>query len=172
MNVNVTARYPITDGQLYKRVKLSDGRVCLEHRYLIEQSLGRRLSRAEHVHHIDGDKSNNVLSNLELISPERHTAQHKAEIPTAIVYKTCEKCGKLYIRRRGQSNEVPSRRHHRSFCSRRCSGAFSGLRRNGNDTQATLVKHGTKTRYSYYKCRCALCREANRKAQEAYRHKG
>ena len=35
-----------------------------EHRFLIEKYLGRRLKSEEIVHHIDGNKLNNELSNL------------------------------------------------------------------------------------------------------------
>jgi len=36
----------------------------LEHRYLMEQKLHRKLKSREHVHHKDGNPGNNVLSNL------------------------------------------------------------------------------------------------------------
>lgn len=38
----------------------------LEHRYVMEQMLGRPLLPNEQVHHRDGDKHNNNSSNLEL----------------------------------------------------------------------------------------------------------
>lgn len=38
----------------------------MEHRLLMAQSLGRPLLPGESVHHIDGDRSNNDLANLEL----------------------------------------------------------------------------------------------------------
>jgi len=38
----------------------------LEHRYVIEQKLGRYLLPGENVHHIDGNKLNNAPENLEL----------------------------------------------------------------------------------------------------------
>lgn len=46
-------------------------RETLEHRYVMEQHLGRRLLPTETVHHINGDRANNDLSNLELFS-SRH----------------------------------------------------------------------------------------------------
>lgn len=51
------------------------GRVY-EHRYVMEQHLGRRLRRDEHVHHIDGDKTNNALSNLRLLTEAEHKSLH------------------------------------------------------------------------------------------------
>lgn len=40
----------------------------LEHRLVMEEILGRNLTKSEVVHHIDGDKQNNAPSNLELFS--------------------------------------------------------------------------------------------------------
>lgn len=37
-----------------------------EHRYVMEQHLGRRLRRGETVHHKDGNRANNAIENLEL----------------------------------------------------------------------------------------------------------
>jgi len=38
----------------------------LEHRLVMEKHLGRYLEPHEHVHHIDGNRANNTLKNLEL----------------------------------------------------------------------------------------------------------
>ena len=44
-----------------------------EHRLVMAKSLNRCLALNEQVHHIDGNRLNNELSNLELISPANHT---------------------------------------------------------------------------------------------------
>lgn len=49
----------------YMQIKVG-GQWFSEHRYVVEQQLGRSLGRYEHVHHIDGNKTNNDESNLEL----------------------------------------------------------------------------------------------------------
>lgn len=41
-------------------------REMLEHRYVMEQHLGRPLDAGETIHHRDGDRTNNTLANLEL----------------------------------------------------------------------------------------------------------
>ena len=49
------------------------------HRALIEKALGRKLNNNEIVHHIDGDKDNNDLSNLHLFSSRaEHLNAHKS----------------------------------------------------------------------------------------------
>jgi hypothetical protein len=49
----------------YRRLRTERGWL-LEHRYVMENFLGRSLMRGESVHHRDGDRLNNELSNLEL----------------------------------------------------------------------------------------------------------
>lgn len=43
-----------------------------EHRLVMQKVIGRKLTRFEHVHHIDGDTTNNDLSNLLLLSGRQH----------------------------------------------------------------------------------------------------
>lgn len=48
----------------------------LEHRYIMEQHLGRKLQTSEHVHHKDHDGLNNNIENLEVISARDHQRVH------------------------------------------------------------------------------------------------
>jgi len=50
-----------------------------EHRYLMEKKLGRKLDTDEVVHHIDGNKRNNSLENLEVITRSEHSRHHAIE---------------------------------------------------------------------------------------------
>ena len=69
-------------GRIYNWGKGYQG-ICAEknkrmpyHRYLMEQTLGRKLLRTEHVHHIDGNKENNSLENLVVMSKAEHAKLH------------------------------------------------------------------------------------------------
>lgn len=49
------------------------------HRVIAERRAGRKLSRREHVHHIDERKTNNSASNLEVLTINEHARIHAAE---------------------------------------------------------------------------------------------
>jgi hypothetical protein len=60
------------DGYVYKS---SNGGKVFQHRLLMEQKLGRPLVGDENVHHINGDKSDNRIENLELWSHRQPKGQ-------------------------------------------------------------------------------------------------
>lgn len=59
----------------YKAIKVN-GRKVDEHRYIMEQHLGRKLSTNEVVHHKNGDPRDNRVENLELMLLPDHTRHH------------------------------------------------------------------------------------------------
>lgn len=60
----------------YKKVKLPDGSTIDEHRLIMENHIGRKLGRDEVVHHIDENKFNNSICNLQLLTRREHSKLH------------------------------------------------------------------------------------------------
>jgi hypothetical protein len=55
----------------YKSIKV-DGKWVRLHRHIMEQHLGRKLEKWEHVHHINDDPSDNRIDNLQVLSNTDH----------------------------------------------------------------------------------------------------
>lgn len=62
------------------------------------------------VHHIDGNPSNNVYSNLQIMTNAEHQSLHKSKHPKE---KVCVICGKTYA-------PYPSKRKEQKTCSKEC----------------------------------------------------
>lgn len=79
-----------------------------EHRFVVEKSIGRCLDKNEVVHHINGDKKDNRLCNLEILTRSSHAKHHV----TKTKEKRCETCGKVL-------------KNKRSSRCRKCRGIYS-----------------------------------------------
>lgn len=61
----------------YKRIWQTDGKGIKEHIYIMEKLIGRKLQKNECVHHIDGNRANNDISNLQLMTISEHSKLHR-----------------------------------------------------------------------------------------------
>ncbi|WP_077175866.1 HNH endonuclease [Pasteurella multocida] len=61
----------------YPRITLGEHKGKFVHRLVMEKRIGRKLQRDEHVHHIDGDVTNNSIDNLALVTVAGHARLHR-----------------------------------------------------------------------------------------------
>lgn len=93
----------------YKQKQIN-GKHIDEHRYIMEQHLGRKLARNEYVHHKNGNKKDNRIENLEVMTPQEHNKEHKEKLSQT---KICKVCGKQF--------EPPINHRGRNvICSKEC----------------------------------------------------
>jgi hypothetical protein len=91
------------------QVERPDGSMTFRYRYLMELHLGRRLGRDEHVHHLNGDPTDDRIENLAIVSPSEHAQIHAADISAgkrnhqwAARHTACMTCGRVDRKHQGR----------------------------------------------------------------------
>lgn len=87
----------------------------LEHRLVMEQFLNRPLLKREHVHHINGDKLDNRITNLKVINISDHQRHHH----TFLIPRLCKWCLKPF-------QPISDKQ---KLCSKSCAARFTRSKR-------------------------------------------
>lgn len=78
--VNMPTGYMLSRNGYVIYRKREDGAAVYVHRSVMEAHIGRKLLRNEIVHHIDGNKHNNAIENLQIVTRAEHMALHREDI--------------------------------------------------------------------------------------------
>lgn len=110
-----------------KRIVMSDGtkkKTRQLAKVLLEIKLGRLLIDDETVDHIDEDKTNDDIGNLQLLSKSKNSSKSALKVIYPIV--NCVWCNSEFRLKAGQM-----RKESGPFCSNKCSGSFGAAKQNG-----------------------------------------
>lgn len=117
------------------------GLYAYEHHVVYWQANGE-FPAGMQIHHIDGDHTNNIISNLRLVTkPEHHKlhgellrAKHRIVFNCPVCDKTCTLKGNVYRTRMRASKSG------RLYCSRSCGSTNSYMVRDGREEMRLPVK--------------------------------
>ncbi len=102
--------------------KATKNHYVLMHRVVMENFLGRMLKDNEVVHHIDHNKKNNDISNLELMDKALHVEMHSKEQGRQMVKLICPWCKKEFIAEKRCTHLQKPSKYHCTCCCRSCRG--------------------------------------------------
>lgn len=94
----------------------------LMHRIVMENHLKRVLNENEVVHHKDGNKHNNDITNLEVFERDLHSKHHSMQKGRLMVKLKCPWCGKIFTIFKNKSFLNKHNKYNCTCCSSSCRG--------------------------------------------------
>jgi hypothetical protein len=95
-------------------------------RYLMSVKLKRELATEEHVDHRDGDRTNDVISNLQVLTPTQNSEKGVND-PLRVLRRAenmyrfkCPHCGEWFEKQKSKSH-LGKKGRSMTFCSRSCA---------------------------------------------------
>lgn len=122
-----------------------------KHRLIMQLHLGRVLLPTEHVHHINGDKLDNRIENLQLLSQSDHSKLHAPQIYPTV--KTCCVCGNEFT-------PLPTKRKRQITCGNECR-YIASVKSNKNNILSSAQKEEISNRLANGERGVDLAREFN-----------
>lgn len=106
---------------------------CSEHIYVYWKQTGILPKTNEVIHHIDGNKHNNDITNLQLMSVEEHNKLHHKKYDDKVMI--CPECGQEFVwTYKQQAKHYSSDKFRKQtilgkycgpFCSKSCAGRYT-----------------------------------------------
>lgn len=102
-----------------------NGKRSLLHRVIYEEYHNVILTNKDVIHHIDGNKENNDVSNLELTNNSEHAKLHQKSRIKPLIQLICQQCNKKYKIPIAQYKSKIKQGQTIFVCSKHCGGLMS-----------------------------------------------